>query len=232
MTRRSRWLAGVFAFLLLASAYLVFEFGRYQGGYSRLDHRRQAAEHARIQSTQAARIDELERELAILRTSREIDRETYSQLERTLAALETQLQTQEEELGFYRGIIQPPDGASGLRVQNVELLRDGVQRFVIKMVLLQAIAQSRRAAGEVTLRLAGVSDGEAVTFGLEEVSATGTAALDYDFRYFQGLEHALVLPEGFEPTSVELEIRPSQPRGEPLLETYDWAAIGDWGMED
>lgn len=232
MTRRSRWLTGIVTVLVLASAYLIFEFGRHQGGYSRLDHRRDVAEHRRVQTAQAARIDELERELAILSTSREIDRETYSQLERALAAVETQLQAQEEELEFYRGIIQPPEGATGLRAQNVELRPAGEQRWLLKFVLMQAIAQNRRASGAVRVQLAGLRDGEEATFPLADISATGVAALDYDFRYFQGLEHELVLPEGVQPTGIELEVRPTEPRGEPLLYTYDWAAISGSGMED
>jgi hypothetical protein len=35
----------------------------------------------------------------------------------------------------------------------------------------------------------------------------------------------MVLPVGFEPTNLVVEIWPSEPRGEPVTEAFDWSAI-------
>src|SRR5690606_26064437 len=112
------------------------------------------------------------------------------------------------------------------RVQSVELLPgNGEQRYLLRIVLMQAIAQNGHAAGEVTLGLTGSLYGEPVTLELAELTgAEEVSELEYDFRYFQGLEQELVLPVGFEPLSVEVEVRPSEPRGEPLTQTFEWAA--------
>jgi hypothetical protein len=233
MSRGRSWVIGLAGMLLLASSYLVFELGRHRAGYSVLDHRREAEHYRRELAEQAQTIDALKRDVAILETSRDIDRETYSRLERTLTELEARLQTQEEELAFYRGIISPPDGESGLRVQNVELVRgNGEQRFILRLVLMQAIAQNRRVAGVVRLRLTGSLDGEPSGLDLSDLTGEGVTQLEYGFRYFQGLEQELVLPAGFEPAAVEIEVRPTEPRGEPLTQTFEWAAVSGVGPEE
>ena len=79
MNRSSRrWLPyAVVGALLLAGAYLCFELGRYEAGYSIIDHRR-VVEALKEQITQQrATADELKRQIAIFETSRRIDQETY-----------------------------------------------------------------------------------------------------------------------------------------------------------
>jgi hypothetical protein len=49
--------------------------------------------------------------------------------------------------------------------------------------------------------------------------------MGYDFRYFQSIEQALVLPVGFEPATVEVEIWPREPRGERISRSFEWAAV-------
>src|SRR5690606_34897958 len=101
---------------------------------------------ARLAEQTAARA-ELERENAVLRTSREVDRETYAQVEANLARLETTIQAQEEELAFYRGIVSPQDGHLGLRVQSLEILPgDRERHYLLRLVLVQAIVHSRRVS--------------------------------------------------------------------------------------
>jgi hypothetical protein len=81
------------------------------------------------------------------------------------------------------------------------------------------------------LHLEGTRDGQPASYDLEElVPAEGSEAGDYDmayaFRYFQGLECELVLPVGFEPANLLVEIWPSEPRGERVDQTFEWSAIG------
>ncbi|HEX7081736.1 MAG TPA: DUF6776 family protein [Gammaproteobacteria bacterium] len=234
MKLRSMLLIGLAAVLIPAASYLLFELGRYEAGYSLLDRRREVEEHRRVTAEQARTIDELKRQIAILETSRDIDRETAAQLEDTLMELEAKLQAQEEELAFYRGIISPPDGVAGLRIQSLEVVPEhGEQRYTLRLVLMQAIVQNRRVAGVVRLRLTGARDGEELELSLEDVAADeNVTELPFGFRYFQGLEQELELPEGFEPATIEVEVRPTEPRGEPLTRTFEWAEVGGDSLEE
>lgn len=215
------------AALLPLGAYLAFELGRYQSGYSLLDQRRErdAYEFALIERDRT--LDDLRRQIALLETSREIDRETYAQVEQNLGQLQERIQAQEEELAFYRGIVSPQDGLSGLRVQEFEVVPgEAERRYLMRLVLVQAIVHNRPVRGTARVQLMGMQDGIELELDLGQLAADeGGAELAYGFRYFQGFERELLLPEGFEPVRFDLEILPSEPRGEPVRRSFAWAAV-------
>jgi hypothetical protein len=77
---------------------------------------------------------------------------------------------------------------------------DGERRYLLRIVLVQAIVHSRRVGGTVRLQLEGVRDGQTVSLDVASLVADGDDYdMAYEFRYFQGLECEIVLPVGFEP---------------------------------
>ena len=211
------------------SLYLAFELGRYQSAYSVLDQRRErAASVERLAAEQTAN-DELRRQLAIVETGSEIDAETYAQVKSTLSELQAQIQAQEEELVFFRGIVSPQDRVAGLRIQSLEVLpSDGEDRYLLRLLLVQAIVHSRLVSGNVKLQLEGVRDGQTTSFDVAELVAAGTPYdMAYEFRYFQGLETELTLPLGFEPQRVTVEIWPNEARADRINQTFDWPSSAD-----
>jgi hypothetical protein len=231
MTRRRRpvSLLALTGALTVGSLYLVFELGRHQGGYSILDHRRDRAELAAGLAEEQATNEELRRQLAIVETASEIDRATYEQIRAMLGELEAQIQAQEEELVFYRGIVSPQDGIAGLRIQSLEVLPgDGEGRHLLRLLLVQSIVHSRRLSGNVKLQLEGMRDGQMASFDVAELVAPGEPYdMAYEFRYFQGLETELQLPAGFEPLNVIVEIWPNEARAERINQTFEWPSEAD-----
>lgn len=208
-----------------ALLYLSYEFGRYQAGFKVLDVRRASAERERLIADQVSQIEVLERQVAILETAREVDRETYAQVEANLEQLEEQIQTQEQQLAFYQGIVSPEDGASGLRIQSFAVEPGDADRaFTIHLMLVQAIVHSQKVAGSVDLGVVGRREGgERVTLDLPALGVrNAAAAARYDFRYFQALDFDVALPAGLIPESVEVEVRPEQPSGSAIAESYSW----------
>lgn len=227
-TSRAVWFYVAPAALIAAgSLYLAYELGRYRSGYSILDHRREQAELAAKLAEEQSANDELRRQLAIGETASEIDRATYAQVKTTLSDLQAQIQAQEEELVFYRGIVSPQDRVAGLRIQSLEALPgDGEGRYLVRLLLVQAIVHSRRVSGAVKLQLEGIQDGQMATFDAAELVAPGEPYdMAYEFRYFQGLETELALPAGFEPQRMTVEIWPSEARAERINQTFEWPAI-------
>jgi hypothetical protein len=51
-------------------------------------------------------------------------------------------------------------------------------------------------------------------------NARADGQLPFQFRYFQNLEQDIVLPEGFEPRAVNVEVRSA--RLAPVRESYPW----------
>ena len=232
MTRRSGRSVTVYvlaAIVAVGALYLAFELGRFESGYSILDHRRgQAALAAKVAQENATN-DELRRQLAIVNTASDIDKATYSKVESTLGDLQAQIQAQEEELVFYRGIVSPKDGVAGLRIQSLEVLpSDAEGRFVLRLLLVQAIMHNRRVSGNVKLQLEGIQDGQMASFDVAELVAPGEPYdMAYEFRYFQGIETELALPFGFEPQRVIVEIWPNEARAERINQSFEWPSESD-----
>ncbi len=211
---------------VILAAYLIYEFGRMDGGF-----RTVAA--ASEESVLKARIMDLEQRNAALRdrialveTSRDIDGEAYKQVEHRLTELQAQILEQREELEFYRGIVSPADGASGLKIQEFRIFsgaEDSLYR--LHLVLVQAMKHDRRVSGVVKVSVDGARDGQPVRLTLAELTPTegGTGTLAYSFRYFQDFEHDVMLPEGFLPDRVNIEISPKGRSARTIRQSYDWA---------
>jgi hypothetical protein len=213
--------------LLLAGVYLCFELGRYEAGYSIIDNRRVEAGLKEQIAQQRGTADELRRQIAIFETSRRIDQETYSQIQANLADLQARIQSQEEELMVYRGIVSPQDGVSGLRIQSLSVVpADGERHFVLRLVLVQAIVHSRRVSGTVKLQVEGVQDGRMTALDAADlVPDKAVYDMAYEFRYFQGLESELILPVGFEPGRFRVEIAPNDPHAEKVQQSFEWSDV-------
>lgn len=219
--RRSLLIAAAIGAVL--SLYLMYEWGRFEGGYSKF---------AEIQRRRelAARVEALEQENEKLRVAvaaaelaRNVDGKAYAEVEKNLADLQGQVLKAREELTFYRGIVSPEDGIGGLRIQRFQVLPGGAdQHYRLRIVLAQSMRQDAVVSGAVSVQIEGVRDNRPVQLALGE-AGTGTRAdsqLPFKFRYFQNLEHDIVLPDGFEPRAVNVEVRSA--RLAPVRESYPW----------
>ena len=224
---RPIWVYALGLIVLSAAGYLCFELGRYEAGYSLLDQRHESEAYKQKLQNAEAENEQLRRKIAILQTSGEIDKETYSQVEATLADLQSRIQAQEEELVFYRGIVSPQDGVPGLRIQSLEVLpTDQERRYTLRLTLVQAIVHNRRVSGVVRLQLVGTRDGQMASYDLGDLAPPDSGNdMSYAFRYFQGLEAEFELPVGFEPQRVEVEVVPSESRADHVSGSYEWSAV-------
>jgi hypothetical protein len=212
--------AGIGALLLL---YVMYEWGRFEGGYSKF---------AEIQRRRelTAKVDALEQENEKLRAqvastelARNVDDKAYSDVEKNLADLQAQVLKQREELTFYRGIVSPEDGIGGLRVQRFQVLPGAADRqYQLRLVLVQSMRQEAVVSGSVGVQIEGVRDNRPVQLALSEagVSTRADGQLPFQFRYFQNIEQDIVLPVGFEPRAVNVEVRSG--RLAPVRESYPW----------
>ena len=216
---------GFFVLLAVGAGYLVFEYGRISAGYNTLDA---ASERAALEAEIDQRdglIAELEQEVALLETHREIDREAYKEVESSLLNLQAKIQEQQDAIAFYRGIVSPSDGRSGLRVQDFRLTRGGEEReFKLRLVLVQAMQHDRKVSGDVALTIEGREDGETKNYALTELLPPDVnKAWPFSFRYFQDFDRLFVLPDGFTPERVHVEVRSRTRSISSIEESFAWA---------
>ncbi|TVQ43999.1 MAG: hypothetical protein EA371_14290 [Gammaproteobacteria bacterium] len=222
-------LAVVAAAVLVGGGIGAYELGARHAGHERAqvqqERRAWQRERSELERTNRA----LRERITLLETSREIDRGAYREVEDSLAELENALQVQAEELQFYRGIVSPEDRVAGLRLERAEIRPDaGRGRFLLRLVVVQALRQVERQEGEIRLILYGSdADGER-SIDLAEWPADETHSVDlgFSFRYFQQLEWEFRLPESFVPSRLRVELRPGGRDAVPLDHDMDWPEEG------
>ena len=212
------------AVVVVIFGYLVFEFGRIQANYNIVDAgiERQAYEDniAALEST----IAELKQEVALLETHRDIDRAAYKDVETSLNALQEKIQEQTDAIAFYRGIVSPADGSAGLRVQDMRLSRGPSERaYNVRLVLVQSLKHDKKVSGDVSLNVTGEEGGVAATYTFSELSpADSGASWPFSFRYFQDFDKEIVLPDGFTPEEITIEVRSKTRSIGSIEESYAW----------
>lgn len=216
---------GLIVGLIAVSAYLIFEFGRINGGYDVVD----AATERQVYEDRIEELDQqiiaLKQEVALLETHRDIDQEAYKEVEGSLAALQVKIQEQRDAIAFYRGIVSPADGKSGLRVQDLKLTRGKAEReFNLRLVLVQAKQHDRKVSGDVNLSVQGSQDGiEKVYVFTQLIPPEADKSWAFSFRYFQDFDRQLILPDGFTPERIRVEVRSKTRSIDSIEESYAWA---------
>lgn len=210
----------------LVGGYLLFELGRLQADYNIVDA---IAEKKALRDEIAGLEDQivgLKQEIALLETHREVDREAYQVVEANLAELEQKIQEQSDAIAFYRGIVSPKDGGRGLRVQDLKLTRGKDDRhYSVRLVLVQVMQHDRSVKGEVDFSLEGAQDGVTTTYTLEELlPEDANSSWPFAFRYFQDFDRELVLPDGFEPEKINIEVISRTKSIASLKESFEWVA--------
>ena len=205
--------------------YLVFEFGRIQANYNIVEAgRERAAFEAHIAGLDAE-IVSLKEQVALLETHREIDREAYKEVETSLTALQAKIQEQTDAIAFYRGIVSPEDGAAGLKVQDLRLTRGDSERvYKVRLVLVQSLKHDRKVSGDVSLSIAGEEGGVEATYEYGQLLPDdGDSNWPFSFRYFQDFDREIVLPDGFTPERITIQVRSRTRSIDSIEESYAWA---------
>ncbi len=212
--------------LALVSVYLVFELGRIQAGYNLVDAATERSDFRSEISALNLEIERLNEQISILETHREIDATAYNEVEASLTELQAKIQEQRDAIAFYRGIVSPADGASGLRVQDLKLAAGRSEReFSVRLVLVQAMQHDRRVSGDVILAVTGEQDGTEKTYTYADLRPRDAEEKwAFSFRYFQDFERDLVLPDGFTPLTVNIEVRSRTRSIGSIEESYAWAS--------
>lgn len=220
--RRVWW--GLAIALVPLGLYLTYELGRLDGGYDRLS----AGQARREQEVAIERLDkanaELRGKLAELETGRVSQQQEREELARTVTDLQTQVARQAQDLQFYRGIVSQTVGAPNVKVQRFQIVTgSAARRFKLRLVLVQAARPENVVSGTVALAVEGSERGKSVTYNLPRLTSDARAQVQFSFRYFQDLDQEIVLPEGFQPARVNVEVRASGRASSPATQSFNWA---------
>ena len=223
---RHRARLGLLIVALLAVIWGVFEYGFMRAGYDNSSlHEERDLLRERIAEEQKTNQD-LRARIAILERAAQVDKQAYAAVESAQKQAQDEMLELKEEVAFYRGIVSPTETASGLNIPSFKVEgigEPGVYRF--KMVLTQVKSNTRVVKGYARVIFEGVKDGAQVQLSLKEASGGALDTLKLRFKYFQNNEGEIVLPEGFLPSRVLVEVVPSGKGATRLKKTFDWSDI-------
>lgn len=213
-----------FVLAIAVAGYLSFEFGRIQADFNVVEASDERKSYDHQVRDLEKHIVALKQEIALQETHREIESAAYKEIEASLGALESKIQEQRDAIAFYRGIISPVDGGRGLRVQDLKLNRGKDEReYNVRLVLVQVKQHDRSVKGEVHFTLEGEQDGVATTYQLEQLlPPDGNSNWPFAFRYFQDFDRQLILPVGFSPERINIEVRSRTKSVASVKQSFLW----------
>jgi hypothetical protein len=226
--KRRAMLLGLTVLSILGVLYAAFEIGRYDAGFRVVDSVRGAlAASARIRDLEAENAKQ-RTQLAAAEVARRVDNEGYKQVQRSLGDMQSQIARLNQDLSFYRGLVQP-DSIIHVKVQQMQILPEAVAgEFRLKFVLMQTGKPDKEVTGNAAITIEGLLHGKPSSLSLGQVAPNRRVGLAYSFRYFQDYDEPIQLPQGFEPTRVGVEIRSSKDRdaSHSFRQAFVWKAQG------
>jgi hypothetical protein len=224
--KRRAALIGAIALLSLLVVYAAFEFGRYDAGFRVVESVRGAlSASAKIRALEAENAQQ-RTELAAAEVARRVDREGYKQVERSLGDMQSQINRLNQDLSFYRGLVQP-ESIVAVKVQQMQIVPETLTgHYRLKFVLMQVGKPSGMVSGSAAITIDGLQQGKPVGLTFAQVSPDRRPSLAYSLRYFQNYDEPIELPAGFEPTRVGVEIHSGKDSTHAFRQAFVWKAQG------
>src|ERR1700729_3448524 len=164
--------------------YAAFELGRYDAGFRVVDSVRGAlSASSRIRALESENENQ-RRQLEAAETARRVDREGYAQVERSLGDMQSQIARLNQDLSFYRGLVQP-ESLIHVKVQQMQIVPDGpAGQYHLKFVLMQTGKPDKEVVGNASVTLDGLLNGKPLSLSYAQVSPNHHVSLAYSFKYF------------------------------------------------
>src|ERR1019366_7746449 len=212
--------------LTLLIIYSAFEFGRYDAGFRVVDSVRGALSTGeRIRALEAENAEQ-RTQLESAEVARRVDREGYKQVERSLGDMQSQNARLNQDLSFYRGLVQP-DSSVGVKVQQMQILPEAnAGQYRLKFVLMQVGKPKGSVTGNVLMTIDGLQQGKPQSLSFAQIASNSRVSLAYSFRYFEDYDELVRLPAGFEPTRLAVEVRAGRDTTHGFRQAFVWKAQG------
>jgi len=162
--------------------------------------------------------------MAMLETGQTIDTTSYLNLQNTVKSLENTVSEQNKELRFYRQIMSPENKVEGLHILNPQVTKlNNVEEYQLDMVAYQYHKIIRDLKGQILITIQGEQNGIPQNYAFQNLlTENNSETVMFNFRYFQSYGLRFVIPEGYEPTALKIQVIPATRGYKPIEETYQW----------
>ena len=167
----------------------------------------------------------LKRQIAILDRSSAVDQQTGAELQETLTALRQRVAQLEEDVLFYRQVVEEEADETGLVIGQLDIdATRSPDRYRYKLVMRQQDADGDTyLTGHVNFNLVGQLQDQQVILPLRDLSEfEDELDIRLRFKYFQNIEGELALPEGFQPDRIQIVAVATEPVSKRINEDFGW----------
>lgn len=169
-----------------------------------------------------ALVKQLRQNVATLRRSDQISRSANTELQASLAERDEEVSGLRADVAFYERLVGATGQRRGLSVHEAYFTPEegGTWRYTI--TLTQNLNRGAISKGEARVSVEGVSSGRLRSLRWENLlQKPGAPGQPFSFRYFQQLEGSVVLPQGFTPQRVRVQLRSG---GSTVDQAFPWQA--------
>ena len=210
----------------VGSGYGMYRYGQNTAGF---DNEMLKTAYDNMQK-QLYEIDQentkLREKNAVLEQAAVIDKKAYNDVNGSLKRLQNEALELKEQVTFYRGIVSPTQAAAGLNITSFKLNKlGGESAYHFKLVLTQVKQNNRIIRGKANIMIDGLQNGEPKQLNVTELMGNAKPDLNLRFKYFQTIEGDMVLPQGFVPSSVLVDLKPSGSNQNSISKTFNWMEI-------
>ena len=122
-------------------------FGSYKVGYRKanfdsVEHGSYITRLERELSSVESKAKELQRKLAVAQRDSQVQEAAYGEINKTYQKVDDKNEELNRKLNFYRSIISPEDGRSGVKIHDVRTTLDAKGQLGFEVVMIQSIDHS------------------------------------------------------------------------------------------
>ena len=169
----------------------------------------------------------LQNEVALAKRNAEAESVAIREMKAMMREKDAELVQLTQELHFYRTLYSPDADNTAVQVRALQLqASDTAGQFAYRLVLTGMPRRNEKISGVIGLSVAGEQQGVAKELVLAAArGARKEEAPRFSFRYFQEISGSLSLPEGFTPSSVQVELLRDGKKSKPVVASYSWDEV-------
>jgi hypothetical protein len=153
------------------------------------------------------KLEEALQQNAVLGRAEQVSRDALGQLQASLAEREEEIAALRADVGFYERLVGGSARRQGLTVHSVRFRPEEGGEWRYAVTLTQNLERSGLTRGELRLSIEGQRDGALATLDWPTLhQQDSTPGQAFEFRYFQQVEGSVMLPAGFVPQRVRVEV--------------------------
>lgn len=223
------WLIFAIAIVLLSTlTWLFLDKSHWAFIMARITGNQQMREILQINRDLELENAEISDKVLWLERNREIDEQTTIGIREELVKLQDEFYKQKGELEFYKGIMNTTENSQGLNVQGFHVQQIGQESlYQYRLILINVTKADKIVEGNAKIILEGALDGEDKRLDFSEISTPERNKWSYKFKNFKRFEGSIILPEGFIPKRVGVQLL-SKGKQEKMVErTFEWLNIAN-----